>query len=483
MTTVATVLAWTVLVVAVAPVVRVPADPEFRRVFPRVAVGLGVLVAGWVLVVSAAAVVLDTRLVWPAAVVGGGVLIATVRASSWWLRRRGLPPGSRSITATVRGLAHRDHLARQAERHGPVFVQSQVTATVVCVVGLDRGLSLVRDRRDHLGPSPLSWSSQLLGGFLRYMPDDVHDVYGPLFRRAVNRRVVEATLPVCRAMVEDEFAAVVRSGSVPVADAARRIVTATLQRALFGIEPGGRDAEEFATLYDAVRERSLVRPLDRSGVDGLAALRTWSIARLDGDLAPCVLGELRAEDAAMPDGTCVDNLVFMYKIASGNLSGLVAWCAVMLRDHPSWRPLLGDPRVARAFTDETLRLAQSEYLYRTITRDIDLDGMRLPAGWLLRICVAESHRDPAMFATPEEFTDRFLTGRPPQSEYSPFGSDRHACNAVNLVTMTTEAVLAALNAHPEIGIGPSSSPVRDLRHWSHWRPGADLAFRREDGVS
>ena len=58
---------------------------------------------------------------------------------------------------------------------------------------------------------------------------------------------------------------------------------------------------------------------------------------------------------------------------------------------------------------ETLRLEQSEYLYRETTRDIEHKGVVIPRGWLVRLCVRESHQDPAIFANPDVFDpDRFL---------------------------------------------------------------------------
>ena len=50
---------------------------------------------------------------------------------------------------------------------------------------------------------------------------------------------------------------------------------------------------------------------------------------------------------------------------------------------------------------------------REIVHPITHAGFRLPRGWLLRICVHESHRDPAVFEHPEVFDpDRFLRRAP-----------------------------------------------------------------------
>ena len=61
---------------------------------------------------------------------------------------------------------------------------------------------------------------------------------------------------------------------------------------------------------------------------------------------------------------------------------------------------------ATAFVMETLRLEQSEFLYRRVVAPIDIDGRTIPAGWILRLCVNEAHRDPAVFPDPDRFDPR-----------------------------------------------------------------------------
>ena len=78
---------------------------------------------------------------------------------------------------------------------------------------------------------------------------------------------------------------------------------------------------------------------------------------------------------------------------------------------------------------ETLRLEQSEFLYRRVVKPLEIDGYRIPPGWLLRILVHESHRDPTVYPEPDRFNpDRFLARTFDKTEYSPFGADAHGCN-------------------------------------------------------
>jgi cytochrome P450 len=67
----------------------------------------------------------------------------------------------------------------------------------------------------------------------------------------------------------------------------------------------------------------------------------------------------------------------------------------MLGEHPECMRLIveaglndgEDDRLAviDSVVKETLRLAQSEYLYRRLLEDVEFDGMTLPKGWLVRL--------------------------------------------------------------------------------------------------
>jgi cytochrome P450 len=124
---------------------------------------------------------------------------------------------------------------------------------------------------------------------------------------------------------------------------------------------------------------------------------------------------------------------------------------------------------------ETLRLAQSEYLYRRLLEDVEFEGMTLPKGWLVRLCVRESHRSEAVFDQPKDFDPgRFLGRKRSVTEYAPFGYGAHGCNGIALNDIICRAFLQTLASGFDWAITQDGPLERGLRHWSHWQPGSSL---------
>jgi len=444
----------------------------------------------WVATIGTVALLWRPMLVPSAAIAAAASVALAWRCRTRYGHRRRLPPGSLSLTRSTRDLARRGALLALAGRHGPIFKAAQFSGPAVCIIGLERGQRLLREHREAIGPSPLAFTEQIMGGFLRYMDDDTHDVYGPLFRRAMSRSVTEAAEPIARSATSRALEALTSRPTSPDADVERVAYEAILQ-ALFGIDASSDLGIEFSRSYDVFARSAIKHPRHRRTVGALDSLRSIvarRVALLDDPspvIAPCALGELRALDPAMPDDTCIDNLLFMLRIGSNNVASLLRWVLENLGSDPVWRDRLRDRHnsaglsdLCDAFVAETLRLAQSEYVYRRLVDHVHFEGFHLPAGWLVRICVWESHCDPMIYDDPETLTDRFVAARRPQTEYCPFGFDRHACNSTGLSLMIARTVLEQYATDHDVTIRPAGGVGRDLRHWSHWRPGPSLAVAR-----
>jgi cytochrome P450 len=246
----------------------------------------------------------------------------------------------------------------------------------------------------------------------------------------------------------------------------QHVALVSVRRALFGVVPGTVDFDLVDAPMERLARHAIMHPLHRHARAALDDVRAAVTALTPRQ--PCALAELHRIDARMPDPVCVDNLVMMARIGTDNVAGLLRWMVVLTGEHPPGPDAEAD--VFDAYVMETLRLAQSEYVYRRAVSAFDLDGYRVPKGWRLRVCVAESHRDPAVFPEPGHFTTRFVGRRPGTDEYCPFGMGAHACNAAGLSMMIARSLLIEIARSPRLVVYRDGRVVRAARHWSHWRP-------------
>lgn len=487
------------LAVASGPGVRLLTSRDLRGVAPWVYATLGGLAA-------ASAVTVIYLAFHAAGWLHPIAILAGVAAGvGWWRgrpsfgRSRGLPPGSLSLASSIEAIVDRSYYMRQYRRYGPVFKMAQFHRGVVCVVGLKLGHELLRKHARAMGPSPQPFNQEINGGFLRYMDSDTHRVYGALFRAAFSGTVVSAAEAVTRVVIVRELTrmaeACERGVVVRPTTHLERIVFAAFARVMFDIEPESEEARELERLYGELKAQPLSRSLTPRTNAALAELRTLVLKcsedlrrRIDEGGAPtCVLAEMIGSDPTMPDLVCVDNLLFIMKISSSNVVALLHWLLKMLAEQREWLDRVrgelesGDasqtPSLADRMVMETLRLEQSEYIYRSILESFEHDGVLYPRGWLLRLCVKESHRSDEIFEKPTVFDpDRFLEQTFTKSEYSPFGAYRHACNGVELTNMICRVMVEELARGFDCTILQEGRLERDFRHWSHWRPSSKLGL-------
>ncbi|HVR29782.1 MAG TPA: cytochrome P450 [Thermoanaerobaculia bacterium] len=486
-----------------------------RRRLARVAPHAHALLAALLVAAAAAALVAAARApVALHAAAAGAVALALVggwRARPAYGRSRRLPPGSLSFSRSIAALVERDFYAVEQRRHGPIFKMAQFHRPVVCVVGLELAHDLLRRHRDRLGPSPLPWNDELRGGFLRYMDGTTHERYGSLFRVALSGPIVAAAEPATRRAARRELQALAAApAGVAPGPALDRIVLAAFARVLFGVDEETATFAAIARGHAVLRQQSLGAPLtarSRAALEELRALverqaGELRAGRASGALCACALQELERTAPGLPDGTCVDNLLFILKIATDNVGALLRWLLKLLGEHPEWsgrlrRQLDGEregsgrpcaagaggvgaapraPGLADRIVMETLRLEQSEYLYRVVREQFEHGGFVFPTGWQLRVCVRESHRDEEVWADAAAFDpDRFLDPVP-RSRYSPFGFHQHACNGIDLNNLICRVTLEELAAGFDWSLSRDGEIERGFRHWSHWRPSADLAI-------
>lgn len=407
-------------------------------------------------------------------------------------RRRGLPPGSLGFRSSIRALADYGFYHGEAARWGPIFKTSQYERPVLCVVGLERCQRLLREHRERLASAPLPIDPYVAGGLLRYMEPAKHGVYRRRLQACMRPRVLSTCeLAVARTAAR-ELAAAAANGGVQLGPVIDRFVFAALTRVFFGIPDGDPAVAELRRLYGIVDHRRLWRRgrRIRAAMAGISATvldrRGRGERSADGIPASFLEQAVRDDPDAVADPVFVENLAYFLHIARCDLAGLCAWLLRMLADHPEQARRIAAERAGRSgpagaaerFVDETLRLRQSEYLYRSVARPLRFEGYSIPAGWLVRLCVRESHTSDASFPRPHAFDpNRFLGAAPPLDRYQPFGIYEHACLGVAVTKTIGRVFVGQLASGFELTVTRDGPMELGLHHHAHWRPSRRLEVR------
>jgi cytochrome P450 len=129
-----------------------------------------------------------------------------------------------------------------------------------------------------------------------------------------------------------------------------------------------------------------------------------------------------------------------------------------LLDHPDQlAALTADRSLMPQAIEEGLRWdAPLTGISRIATEDVELDGVPLPAGTPVNLCLGAANRDPARHERPDEF-DIFRKPRP----HMAFGFGNHICLGMHLARMeTVVAMNAVLDRLPGLRWDPEAEPVR-----------------------
>ncbi|WP_299464590.1 cytochrome P450 [uncultured Gimesia sp.] len=419
------------------------------------------------------------------------IALERMRARPSWGQRRRLPPGSLGLFPET--WSDDRFYLRQAGKFGPIFKSSNFLRPTICVVGLEQGIQLLREHEQSLETPWLPFAEFVPGGMLRYMHEPQHAYYRSVFRRALAPKIIGEfdamfTENIKRTLSRvSKDCAAGKDGINPLPYLEQMMLELWFSL-FFAVEresPGWERLVKFYPLIDIANPARASANQIRNAVAEIRAVVEDQVSGWRGLPPPCLLGAILKEDPALAeDHVVMGNLIYMLTTTAADMSALLCWIIKMASDHPALleriavepraHDELSQPPLVERFVMETLRMRQSEFIYRAVVRDFNFAGYRFPSGWLLRICVWESHRDPAVFPDPDRFDpDRFLNRSFTRSEYSPFGASTHACLAPFLVTTIARIFTAELVNGFTLSC-PADTPV-ELASSRHWAPGS--AFR------
>ncbi len=487
-----------VLLVAAMLALRILTMPAARRELreqPRLAAVFVVLgIAALAVVIWAAA---RSPIVLRSTSIAAAISVAFFawRSRPGFGRNRSRPPGSLGLKNSLDAIVDRSFYAGQVQRHGRVFKMAQFHRPVVCIVDIGKGRELLKREADNLMLAPLPISAEIPRGFIRYMKPDDYAVYSQLFRTAFSEGVLEANRELMRDAARRELAELAAASDAVSHDgidprrSIERLMFTVLLRIYFGdlIEPSDRGVIEGCCRGigsgDTIGRASPRARRALQTFEKLIRERSNSGLAAHADHSSVLGGILCLKPGAGTDSTAIGNLLLLLEASRDSIGGLLMWTLKNLAGSPESIEMI---RGARGDDDrvdelnecvvfETLRLAQSEYVYRIVTRPIEVDGFEIPRGWFTRICVAEAHRQDPPFDRPEVFDPtRFVNRRFSSNEFSPFGLDQHACLGAQLTLFVSRAFVDVLARDFDVRVVADGAPERGNRHWNHWRPSSEF---------
>lgn len=276
-----------------------------------------------------------------------------------------------------------------------------------------------------------------------------------LVRREFTPRKIEALGPTIRAIAErcvDRIEAAAGAEPIDLIPSLAFALPSELIRMLFGIP----EAEWQSGIELAIRN---VGSGPTAGIDMIEALAREFDARLrKGDVPDGLLTQLCRPDpdlGALSALEVVANAVLLVTAAVDTTSGLIGNAAACLLERPALlERVRSDPGLLPAVVEETLRFEPSALsCSRTAGVDLELAGVRIPAGSQLLLGIAAANRDPLRFADPDRFDiDRDASG------LVSFGGGRHFCLGAALARSEAQIAIERLLIRTDVRYAIAPTP-------------------------
>jgi cytochrome P450 len=147
-------------------------------------------------------------------------------------------------------------------------------------------------------------------------------------------------------------------------------------------------------------------------------------------LTRLIAGESSGE--RLSETELLQNCIFILNAGHETTTNLIGnGLELLLRFPDERRRLIEDPALIRSAIEEFLRFESSNQLgNRRVVEDAEIDGIAMPEGTLVTLCIGAANRDPLAFTEP----DRLDIGRSPNRHLA-FASGPHSCVGLNLARL------------------------------------------------
>lgn len=288
----------------------------------------------------------------------------------------------------------------------------------------------------------------------------VHTRVRKLLAPTFTPRALKALQPRIEALVDrllDE--ALARGGAVDVIDGFAAAIPVQLIGDLLGIPQDERtplrgwslailgalepvlSPQQFETGVAAVAEF-------KAYLQSLIARRPWDAHGDEREILSILVGASALDDAArggdrLSELELLHNCIFLLNAGHETTTNLIGNAVDLFLRHPeAWDDLRAHPELIASAVEECLRMESSNQLGNRRARiAIEIDGIAMPAGTYVHLCIGAANRDPAQFPDP----DRFDIRRHPNRHLA-FGGGIHICAGNSLARMEAQVALSKLAA-------------------------------------
>ncbi len=168
--------------------------------------------------------------------------------------------------------------------------------------------------------------------------------------------------------------------------------------------------------------------------------------RHPGDPETDVLTRLIAGDSSgqLSEIELIQNCIFILNAGHETTTNLIGNGLALLHDNPDAQARLrANPDLIDTCVEEVLRAASpNQFGNRETSQRVDIDGVSIPKGTNLHLCIGAANRDPNVFASP----GRFDIGRKPNRHLA-FAGGPHVCVGLTLARLEGRVALARFLKH------------------------------------
>jgi retinoid hydroxylase len=390
---------------------------------------------------------------------------------------------------------------KRFQRHGSVFKSRIFGKKFAFLIGAEANRLVLKDKADHLSAEQ-GWVflKPIFGTGLLLQDGQQHKATRRLMHPAMHGQALNNYFATIHEIAEDFLQAKAAEGTIPaIADFTEFSLTVAL-RLILGVETAAEFQEALQyfltmligrraklhldlpfTLYG--RSQGARRKLKAFLEQKIAKRRKYDDLGESKDFLGLFLASVTEAGDSLTDTEIIDQLLMVLFAGHENPAVLISWLLFELDANPEWKERL-QAEQAEVVGDEPLNLShlrqmtnlgyalkEVERLYppvqnisRGVVKDIEYDGYRIPAGWMVDISPMLTHRLPELYAEPDRFDpDRFAPPREEDKQHPfalvGFGSGPHVCLGYQFAQMEMKIFMSLLLRNYDWQITPAKSAL------------------------